>query len=108
MEEMDVQKLTLVAVDTNILLDLAGKIEVVIDCLDTIKKRVPNPKIIVLPTVILELTDISECDDDPKLKTLAQLALASILDPWGFLPVNCLPVGHGIVEQIGKKIREKE
>ena len=100
-------KLTPVAVDTNVLLDLADKSEVVIDCLDTINKRLPNPKIIVLPTVILELIDIVEYDDDAYLKSLAKLSLASILDPWSFLPVNCVPVGHGIVEQIGRKIREK-
>lgn len=101
-------RLTLVAVDTNVLLNLAGKIEVVIDCITTIKKRLPNPKIVVLPTVILELTDISENGEDPKLKDLAKVALESIIDPWGFLPVNCLPVGHGIVEQIGRKIRDKQ
>jgi len=100
-------KLTLVAVDTNVLLDFANKSEVVIDCLDTIKKRLPNPKIIVLPTVILELIDIAEDDNDTHLKSLARLSLSSILEPWGFLPVNCVPVGHGIVEQIGRKIREK-
>lgn len=100
-------RLTPVAVDTNVLLDFADKSEVVIDCLGTIKKRLSNPKIIVLPTVILELIDIAECDDDAGLKFLAQLSLASILEPWCFLPVNCVPVGHGIVEQIGRKIREK-
>jgi hypothetical protein len=107
MEGMDVPKLTPVAVDTNVLLNLAEGVEVVIDCLETVKKRLQNPKIIVLPTVILELIDISEHDDDDHLKSLAKSSLTSILDPWGFLPVNCVPVGHGIVEQIGRKIREK-
>jgi len=67
-------KLTLVAVDANVLLNLADEVEVVIDCLNTVKKRLPNPKIIVLPTVILELNDIAECDDDPHLKSLAELS----------------------------------
>jgi predicted nucleic acid-binding protein len=107
MEGVDMPKLTPVAVDVNVLINFANRDEVVIDCLGTIKKRLPNPRIIVLPTVILELTHISEWDDDPKVKALAKLALESIVDPWGFLPVNCVPVGHGIVEQIGRKIREK-
>ncbi len=100
-------KLTSVAVDTNVLLNLANGDEVVIDCLDAIKKRLQNPKIIVLPTVILELTDISGRDDNLSLTALASLSLSSILEPWGFLPVNCVPVGHGIVEQIGRKTRDK-
>ena len=100
-------KLTPVALDTNVLLNLADGAGIVIDCLETIKRRVPNPRLIVLPTVILELTDISERDDDPRLKSLARLALSSILEPWHFLPVNCIPVGHGIVEEIGRKIRER-
>jgi predicted nucleic acid-binding protein len=107
MEGTDVPKLTPVAVDTNVLLNLADEEEIVIDCLETIKKRLPDSKIIVLPTVILELIDISEHDDDPALKSLAKLSLANILEPWEFLPVNFIPVGHGIVEQIGRKIREK-
>jgi len=107
MEGVAVPRLTLVAVDTNVLLNLAAGVEVVMDCLDIVKTRLPNSKIIVLPTVILELTDISERDDDPRLKSHAELSLSSILDPWGFLPVNCVPVGHGIVEQIAGKIREK-
>jgi hypothetical protein len=102
-----VPKLTPVAVDTNVQLDFANKSEVVIDCLATIKKRLPNPKIIVLPTVILELIDIGDNDSDAHLKSLANVSLSSILEPWGFLPVNCVPVGHGIVERIGRKIRAK-
>jgi len=100
-------KLTPVAVDVNVLINFANKDEVVIDCLRTIKQRLPNPQIIVPPTVILELTHISEFDDEPKVRALAKLAVESLVDPWGFLPINCVPVGHGIVEQIGRRIREK-
>jgi hypothetical protein len=42
---------------------------------------------------------------DPKEQEIAAKALSSILNPWGFVPVNCVPAGHGIVEQIGRKIR---
>jgi hypothetical protein len=100
-------RLTPVALDSNVLINLAAKVEVVLDCLATIKKRIPNPQIIVLPTVILELTYISEFDDNPLLKSLAKLSLIKMVDPWGFVPVDFAPVGHGIVEQIGRKIREK-
>jgi predicted nucleic acid-binding protein len=100
-------KLTPVAVDTNVVLNRAAEDEVVIDCFDTIKKRLQNVQIIILPTVILELTAIAE-DDNDEAQPLAQKSLSSIVEPWKFLPVNCVPVGHGIVEQIGNRIRAKE
>jgi hypothetical protein len=62
--------------------------------------------VIVLPTVILELNEIVHFGEDGEKRSAAK-AIASILNPWGFLPVNCIPVGHGIVEQIGNKLREK-
>jgi predicted nucleic acid-binding protein len=93
-----------IAVDTNILFDLALQVEVVIDCLETIARRIPNSSVVVLPTVILELRRRAK-SGDPKEQAIAAKALSSILNPWGFIPVNCIPVGHGIVEQIGRKIR---
>jgi hypothetical protein len=97
-------RLRAIAVDTNVLLDLVQGVEVVIDCLEIIAKRIPNSRIIVLPTVILELQKWAK-SGDPKEQGIAVMALSSILKPWGFVPVNFIPVGHGIVEQIGRKIR---
>jgi len=54
----------LVAVDTNVLLNLAKRDETAIDCIDTVKFRLPNAQIIVLPTVILELTHFASLPDD--------------------------------------------
>ncbi len=93
-----------IAVDTNILFDLVQEVEVVIDCFETIARRIPNSSIVVLPTVILELRKGAK-SGDPKVQVIAAKALSNILNPWGFIPVNFIPVGHGIVEQIGRKIR---
>src|SRR5665213_711527 len=106
MQGLDAPKLMLVAIDTNVLINRADDNEDVIDCIETIRRRLTNPKIIVLPTVILELLHISECHDPPE-KALAKKALLSVIDPWHFQPINYIPAGHGIVEQIGRKIREK-
>jgi predicted nucleic-acid-binding protein len=108
MEGQGMPKLQQIAVDTNILLNLAKRDETVIDCIQTLKKRLPNSQIIVLPTVILELIHIADSpEQDTPAHPLAKVVLSSILDPWKFIPINCLPVGHGIIEQIGKKIRDK-
>jgi predicted nucleic-acid-binding protein len=95
-----------IAVDTNVLLDLAAEDETVLDCFATIRKRIPACQFVVLPTVIIELTDIAESgiEDDRKL---ALKAFSNLLNPWKFVPLNYIPVGHGIVEQIGQKLRDK-
>lgn len=97
-------RLVSVSLDTNVLLDYAAGSEIVIDCIATIRKRIDNCTFVVLPTVILELVVLSENGSDNEIK-LAGIALSNLESRWGFTPVNCLPVGHGIVQQIGRKIR---
>ena len=94
-----------VALDTNVLLDLANDDEVVIDCIQTIRKRIPTVVFLVLPTVIQELVDVSEIGETALARKLALKALKNIRSPWGFCAVNFLPVGHGIVEETARKIR---
>ena len=96
-------KLPLVALDTNVLLDLAKADEKVIDCIETIRARVKNAHFVVLPTVVQELMGIAD-DHERDESELAIVALSSILE-WGFQPVNCIPVGNGIVEETGRKLR---
>jgi len=48
----------LIAIDTNALMDLAVGNETLIDCFDTIRKRIPKAVIMVPPTVLAELSDI--------------------------------------------------
>jgi hypothetical protein len=82
------------------------EVEIVFDCLEVIAKRIPYSSIVVLPTVILELRKAAKSRES-KEREIAAKALSSVLSPWGFVPVNFIPVGHGIVEQIGSKIRER-
>jgi len=95
----------LLAVDTNFLIDLAADDDNALDCLAIIRKKLPSAPILVLPTVIQELADIASRRDESRSKLLAIKALQSILKPWGFRPVNYVPVGHGIVEETARKIR---
>ena len=46
----------LIAVDTNVLIDLAAGSEAIEDCLATIRRCLPESPIFVLPTVIVELS----------------------------------------------------
>jgi predicted nucleic acid-binding protein len=99
-------RLSPIAVDTNVLFDLAQDVELVMDCLETIGKRIPNSSIIVLPTVIIELRKRAKSAYSEE-QAMAARALSSILDPWRFVPVNFISVGHGVVEQVGRKIRAR-
>jgi hypothetical protein len=98
-------KSTLIAVDTNFLLDLADDNKDCWGAVETIRQRLPNPVILVLPTVIDEL--VLECDtaDELEDRNRAAKALASLRRDWKFQPIDLIPVGHGIVEQTANKIR---
>ena len=97
----------LIAVDTNIPIDLASDVEDVIDALAVIRRRTKAARLIASPTVNLELAYLSEFADEPDVKAAARRALRSLWSKWKIEPVNLVPVGHGIVEVIGAKLRSE-
>lgn len=99
-------KSPLVAVDTNVLLDLADENENCWDCLEALKRRRQLPRLVVMPTVLQELAHLEEYGKSKAVRALAMTALQSLLS-WGFKPLDLKPVGHGIVERIGDEIRSK-
>jgi len=94
----------IIAVDTNVLIDFADKDETVVDCFSTLKKKLPKALIVVVPTVIAELVHLSKSAEH-ETAALSLAALGSLRSPWGFNPLNLIPVGHGIVEETARKIR---
>jgi hypothetical protein len=88
--------LPLIAVDTNVLIDLAEGNEIVVDCFSTIRRKFPSAPIIIPPTVIVELADIASDWDTKSEKESALVALQNIRSEWGFHPMNCVPVSGGI------------
>ena len=94
----------LIAVDTNVLLDLALEVEAVKDALDTVRKRIPGVRLVVPPTVLHELAFTVKSGDTEK-KCQAAFRALSCLRQWGFEPLNLVPVGLGIVERIADALR---
>ena len=92
-----------VAVDTNVLIDQAGGNENVLDALEIIRRRFKDADFIVTPTVIEELGEIYATRTGQE-SDLAYKALKSLLS-WGYTPAPIPPVGMGIAEQIGLKLR---
>ena len=97
----------LIAVDTNVPLDLASGVDDVTDALAVIRRRIKASRVIAPPTVNLELAYLSQFADEPEVKAAAQGSLRSLWRKWKIEPVNLVPVGHGIVEVIGSKLRSE-
>ena len=98
----------LVAVDTNVPLDLAQGVADVVDALAVISERIAGVRLIAPPTVALELAYLSEFADEDDVRAAAQTALRSLASKWRIQPVNLVPVGHGIVDAIAAKIRARD
>src|SRR5437879_1359163 len=94
----------LVAVDANVLMDLAEGSESVIEALETIRQRLFSPRIVIPPTAKLELVHIARHGDTDRERKLALNGIAAARR-WRIIPVNLMPVGHGIVERVAEKLR---
>jgi hypothetical protein len=97
----------LVAVDANVLMDLGEGSESVLDALGTIRQRLISPRIVIPPTAKLELVHIAREGDNDRERTLALKGIAAARR-LGIIPVNLMPVGHGIVERVAEKLRAAE
>ena len=101
------RKNPLIAVDSNILLDRANDDELVLDALDTIRRRIQGAKFIVTPTVIEEIVLKAERGEAPIDRRLAKRVLRCLVYQWGFQPMSFIPVGRGIVAEIARHIRRE-
>jgi predicted nucleic acid-binding protein len=99
---------TLVAVDTNVLLDLAVPKDKAHDAVAIFRRRVPGVEFVVVPTVIDELAYISENADTAEDRFLALTALQNLVRVWRFRPLDFIPVGHGIIQSVADKLRGKD
>lgn len=102
---MDALSRPLVAVDANVLMDLGAESETAIDAIETIRIRLPSPRLVIPPTPQHELAHIASHADTAEER---DRALAGILAArrWRIVPINLMPVGHGIVERIGVRLRD--
>lgn len=96
----------LIAVDTNVLIDQALCDADVLDAIGIIQERLRDARFIVTPTVLQELAWLVDNGDGTMEKNAANDALSCLLK-WRYEPLNVIPVGHGIVEQISFKLRSR-
>ena len=94
----------LIAVDSNVPLDLADGNEAVLDALATIRQRLPHARFVITPSVFQELAHIALRDPLPDRQELGVRALRE-LKRRHFDLLEMVPVGHGIVERIAERLR---
>lgn len=97
----------LVALDANVLMDLGDESETIIDALATIRQRLRSPRIVILPTAQQELIHIARQGDTEKERQKA-LAAIQAARRWRIVPVNLMPVEHGIVDRIAECLRASD
>src|SRR6266481_7112157 len=97
----------LVAADSNVPLDFADGNEAVIDAVETIRARLPQARIIITPSVFQELVHVALMDSSPARRELGSSALRQ-LRKWKFDLLELVPVGHGIVERIARRLRDAD
>ena len=94
----------LVAVDTNVLCDLADDLDDVIDAVSLIRERLRDARFLIPPTVQHELAHWAS-RGDVRMQEAARKAI-QVCQLWRIGPANLIAVRHGIAELIGKRIRE--
>jgi predicted nucleic acid-binding protein len=93
----------LVAVDANVLFDLADDLDDVVDAVSLMRERLLDTRFLIPPTVQHELANWAFRGDGPKRETARKAIQLS--QSWRIVPVNLIAVRHGIAERIAEQIR---
>jgi predicted nucleic acid-binding protein len=95
----------LVAVDTNVLFNLADGVDDTVEAVGIIARRLSGARLILPPTVQNEIGHWAVRGDEPR-RTLARKAIALAVAR-GINPASLLAVGHGIAERVALRLRER-
>lgn len=95
----------LVAVDANVLFDLADELDDVVDAVSVIRERLREARFLIPPTAQHELANWALHGDGPKRESARKAIQQSQF--WRIVPVNLIAVRHGIAERIAARVREQ-
>src|SRR5436190_3121846 len=95
----------LVAVDANVLFDLAAGLDDVVDAVSVIRKRLQDSRLLIPPTVQHELANWALRGDRQKRQSAGRAI--GISQSLHIVPVSLIAVRHGIAERIAHRVREK-
>lgn len=95
----------LVAVDTNVLFDLADGLDDVVDAVSVIRERLRNARFLIPPTVQHELANWALRGDEEKRESARKAIRLS--RSWHAAPPTLIAVKHGIAERVAQRVRER-
>jgi predicted nucleic acid-binding protein len=95
----------LIAVDTNVLFDIADGLDDVVDAVSVFRERLRDARFLIPPTVQHELANWA-CQGNAQERKAARKTI-QIGQSWRIVPINLIAVGHGIAERMAERIREK-
>jgi predicted nucleic acid-binding protein len=96
----------LVAIDTNVALDIADGCDEVVDSLATIRNRLKQGTLCVPPTVLLELGHAADFGETADKRAAARNFLQKHR-AWNFRLVHFVPAGQTQVVRVAECLREK-
>src|SRR2546425_7186891 len=97
-------KRALIAVDTNVLFDLADEVEDVTDAVLVIRRRLHEPQLLMPPTVREELAEEAIHGEDFEKKEKARRAF-QLARTWKIQLVELLAPQHDSARAIGRRLR---
>lgn len=95
----------LIAVDANVLFDLADGLDDVVDAVSVIRGRLRDARFLIPPTVQHELANWA-LRGDAQRRDSARKAIR-LGQSWHMVPANLIAVRHGIAERIAERVRER-
>jgi len=95
------------AVDTNVLLDLADEVDDVLDAASVIDDRLPDADKLVTPSVLEELAHLADSALTPKMRQSARRAIQQLRKEASFRPILELPFAPEKVEELAAEFRRR-
>ena len=98
-------RLQLIAVDANVLFDLADGLDDVVDTISTVRARLRDSRFLIPPTVQQELANWALRGG--ALRRESALKAIQLSRSLRIVPANLIAVRHGIAERIAQRVRER-
>lgn len=95
------------AVDTNVLLDIADGVDDVLDAADVIADRLPDAEQLVTPSVLDELAYLADSGLTPQVRRSAGLAIRLLRNKDRFRPILELPFAPEKTGELAKEFRRQ-
>ena len=95
------------AVDTNVLLDLAEGVESVLDTLALLDQRLPGNDTLVVPSVLDELAFLCDSGNTDRIRQSAVRAMKLVREQDRFRPLLELAYPQALVDEVAGEIRSR-